>query len=127
MRISGKRILVMVIMGILISSVIASAVSYFNRSTTTSSSTSQISVLNERINSAVDFCLKSLPKGTSACDSQLEPVINRICTVEGNNNAQYLLDACHNGKVAQYYKIRNNEIQKSKTIVSHNSNNNSRS
>jgi hypothetical protein len=63
--------------------------------------------LNTRINNVVNFCLKSLPNGTSACDSQLGPVLTRIC-----NNVQQPLTACHDGKVVQYYKIRNNEIAK---------------
>jgi c-di-AMP phosphodiesterase-like protein len=106
MRISGKRIAVIVIMAILVSSVVAGAVSDFNRSTTT---TNNQASLNARIDNVVDFCLKSLPVGTSPCDSQLGPVLNRICSAE---NTQQTLDACHDGKVTQYYKVRNNEIAK---------------
>lgn len=107
MRISGKRIAVIVIMAILVSSVVAGAVSYFNRSSTTT--TNNQASLNARIDNVVDFCLKSLPLGTPPCDSQLGPVLNRICSGE---NAQQSLDACHDGKVTQYYKVRNNEIAK---------------
>ena len=120
MRVSGKRILVVVIMVILVSSVIAGAASYFNRSSTTTAPTNQ-TLLNSRINSVVDFCLKSLPMGTSACDSQLGPVLDKICGE--NKNIQQSLDACHNGKVIQYYKVRNNEVPKRKILVN-NSNNN---
>jgi hypothetical protein len=117
MRISGKRILVIVIMGILVSSVVAGAVSYFNRSSITTANNNQ-TLLNARINNVVSFCLKSLPNGTSVCDSQLGPVLTRIC-----NNVQQPLTACHDGKVVQYYKIRNNEIAKRSAIVNKSSNN----
>jgi hypothetical protein len=120
MRVSGKRILVVVIMGILVSSVIAGAISYFNRSSTTTAPTDQ-TLLNSRINNVVDFCLKSLPMGTSACDSQLGPILEKICGE--STNIQQSLDACHNGKVIQYYKIRNNEVPKRKMSVSNSSNN----
>ncbi|MBV9178258.1 MAG: hypothetical protein JO327_13485 [Nitrososphaeraceae archaeon] len=121
MRVSGKRILVVVIMGILVSSVIAGAVSYFNRSSTTTAPTDQ-TLLNSRLNNVVDFCLKSLPTGTSACDSQLGPILDKICGGE-NKNIQQSLDACHNGKVIQYYKVRSNELPKRKMLVSNSSNN----
>ena len=66
MRVSGKRILVIVIMAVLVSSVVAGAMSYFNRSssTTTTANNNQI-LLNERVNNVVDFCISSLPNGTS--------------------------------------------------------------
>ena len=118
MRISGKRILVIVIMGILVSSVVAGAVSYFNRSSITTANNNQ-TLLNARINNVVNFCLKSLPNGTAACDSQLGPVLTRIC----NNEQQQPFTACHDGKVVQYYKIRNNEIAKRSAIVNKSSNN----
>ncbi|MGB8023297.1 MAG: hypothetical protein WCF06_03155 [Nitrososphaeraceae archaeon] len=117
MRISGKRILVIVIMGILVSSVVAGAVSYFNRSSITTANNNQ-TLLNARINNVVNFCLRSLPNGTAACDSQLGPVLTRIC-----NNEQQPFTACHDGKVVQYYKIRNNEIAKRSAIVNKSSNN----
>jgi hypothetical protein len=126
MRVSGKRILVIVIMAVLVSSVVAGAMSYFNRSssTTTTANNNQI-LLNERVNNVIDFCISSLPNGTSACDNQLGPVLNKICSGE-NNTTQQSLDACQNGKVAQYYKVRNNEITKRNTLVK-NSNNNATS
>ena len=111
MRISGKRILVIVIMGILVSSVVAGAVSYFNRSSITTANNNQ-TLLNARINNVVDFCLKSLPNGTSVCDSQLGPVLARICS-----NVQQPFTACHDGKVLEYYKIRNSEIAKRSAIA----------
>jgi hypothetical protein len=64
---------------------------------------------NERLNNVVDFCINSLPNGTAACDNQLVPVLNKLC-----NESQQTLDACQNGKVAQYQKVRNNEITKTK-------------
>jgi hypothetical protein len=121
MRISGKRILVIIIMGILVSSVVAGAVSYFNRSSITTANNNQ-TLLNARINNVVNFCLKSLPNGTAACDSQLGPVLTRICN---NEQQQQPFTACHDGKVVQYYKIRNNEIAKRSAIVNKSSSNNS--
>jgi hypothetical protein len=105
-------------MDILVSSVVAGVVSYFNRSSTTTAPTNQ-TLLNSRINNVVDFCLKSLPNGTSACDSQLGPILDKICGE--NKNIQQSLDACHKGKVIQYYKVRNNEVQKRKILVSNSS------
>jgi flagellar basal body-associated protein FliL len=119
MRLSGKRILVIIIMAVLVSSIVAGAMSYFNRSSSTANN-NQI-LLNERVNNIVDFCINSLPNGTTMCDSRLGPLLNKICNGE-NNTAQQSLDACHDGKVAQYYKVRNDEIKKRNTIVKSNSN-----
>jgi hypothetical protein len=120
MRLSGKRILVIIIMGVLVSSIVAGAMSYFNRSSSTASNNNQI-LLNERVNNIVGFCINSLPNGTTTCDNRLGPLLNKICNGE-NNTAQQSLDACHDGKVAQYYKVRNDEIKKRNTIVKSNSN-----
>jgi hypothetical protein len=57
--------------------------------------------LNDKINQIVDICTRSLPNGIPACDSQLRDGINKVC--ESNNK----LDACHDGRVDQYYRIRN--------------------
>jgi hypothetical protein len=115
-----KRILVIIIMAVLVSSVIAGATSFFNRSSQTAAkdnTNNKILLLNTRINYLVDFCMKSLPNGTSACDNQLGRVINKICS-----DLQHSLDACHDQKVAQYYKIRNDEIMK-KGLISRNDSN----
>jgi hypothetical protein len=119
MRLSGKRILVIIIMAVLISSIVAGAMSYFNRSSSTANN-NQI-LLNERVNNIVDFCINSLPNGTTMCDSRLGPLLNKICNGE-NNTAQQSLDACHDGKMAQYYKVRNDEINKRNTMVKSNNN-----
>ena len=119
MRLSGKRILVIIIMGVLVSSIVAGAMSYFNRSSSTANN-NQI-LLNERVNNIVDFCINSLPNGTTTCDNRLGPLLNKICNGE-NNTAQQSLDACHDGKMAQYYKVRNDEIKKRNTMVKSNNN-----
>jgi hypothetical protein len=119
MRLSGKRILVIIIMAVLVSSIVAGAMSYFNRSSSTANN-NQI-LLNERVNNIVDFCINSLPNGTTMCDSRLGPLLNKICNGE-NNTAQQSLDACHDGKMAQYYKVRNDEINKRNTMVKSNNN-----
>jgi hypothetical protein len=119
MRLSGKRILVIIIMGVLVSSIVAGAMSYFNRSSSTANN-NQI-LLNERFNNIVDFCINSLPNGTTTCDNRLGPLLNKICNGE-NNTAQQSLDACHDGKAAQYYKFRNDEIKKRNTMVKSNNN-----
>lgn len=119
MKVSGKKILVIVIMAVLVSSVIAGAASLFNRSaTTTTTNNNNQTLLNARINNVVNFCIKSLPNGTSACDNQLGPVVNRICSEE--INARQALDSCHDGKITQYYKTRNDEITKRSAVVGNN-------
>lgn len=103
MVMSGKKILVIIIMILLISSVAAGAVSFFNRSQS-SSTPNNNALINARLNQVVDFCISSLPKGTSACDNQLLPVVNKICA---QGSAKSTIDACSDGKVSQYYKSRN--------------------
>lgn len=105
MRMSGKKILVIIIMVVLISSVVASAVSFFNKPPTNANNS------NARLNQVVDFCLRSLPNGTSVCDSELLPVVNKLCTEDG---ARGIMDACTDGRVQQYYKAR--DIANNKTI-----------
>lgn len=107
-------------MGVLVSSIVAGAMSYFNRSSSTANNNNQI-LLNERVNNIVGFCINSLPNGTTTCDNRLGPLLNKICNGE-NNTAQQLLDACHDGKVAQYYKVRIDEIKKRNTMVKSNDN-----
>lgn len=107
-------------MGVLVSSIVAGAMSYFNRSSSTANNNNQI-LLNERVNNIVDFCINSLPNGTTTCDDRLGPLLNKICNGE-NNTAQQSLNACHDGKVEQYYKVRNDEIKKRNTMVKSNNN-----
>jgi len=118
MKVSGKKILVIVIMAVLVSSVIAGAASLFNRSATTTTTNNNQTLLNARINNVVNFCINSLPNGTSACDNQLGPVVNRICSED--INARQALDSCHDGKITQYYKTRNDEITKRSVVVGNN-------
>jgi hypothetical protein len=109
MIIGGKKILVIIIMVVLISSVVAGAVSFFNKPQTSSNNNNN-AFLNARLNQVVDFCMRSLPNGTSACDNQLLPVVNEICSQDA---AKAMIDACTDGKVVQYYKARN--MQNNKT------------
>ena len=118
---SSKRILVVIIMAVLVSSVVAGAISLFNRSSSTNNNNSN-ALLNARLNDVVNFCLRSLPNGTTLCDNQLLPVVNRICA---QNNAKQLIDACSDGKVIQYYKTRNMISSKS-TIMPTNISNSSK-
>lgn len=109
MVVSGKRILVIVIIiaVVLVSLVIAGAVSIFNKSSPKTANYNDKMYLNATLNNVVNFCIKSLPNGTALCDNKLGSIINEIC-----HDVQQSLDVCHNGKVAQYYKLRNNEIMK---------------
>src|SRR5919206_1421378 len=115
MIMSGKKILVIIIMVVLISSVVAGAASFFNKPQTSSNNNNN-PVLNDRLNQVVDFCMRSLPNGTSACDNQLLPVVNEIC---GQDGAKASVDACTDGKVLQYYKARNikSNIESNKTTL----------
>ena len=113
---SGKKILVIIIMAVLVSSVVAGAVSFFNRSSTSPNNDNNNALLNDRLNEVVNFCIRSLPNGTSVCDNQLLPVVNKICA---QDDAKEVIDACSNGKVAQYYNTRNIE-SKSTTIYKNN-------
>jgi hypothetical protein len=108
MIMSGKKILVIIIMAVLISSVIAGAVSFFNTSQTSSNNKNN-AFLNARLNQVVDFCIRSLPNGTAACDNQLLPLVNKICAEDA---ARPMIDACTDGKVLQYYQSRNTESNK---------------
>lgn len=108
MVIGGKKILVIIIMVVLISSVVAGAASFFNKPQTSSNNNNN-AFLNARLNQVVDFCMRSLPNGTSACDNQLLPVVNEICSQDA---AKAMIDACTDGKVLQYYKARNMQSNK---------------
>jgi hypothetical protein len=102
MRISGKKVLVVIIMVVLISSVVAGTLSFFNKPPA-GSGNSNNTFVNARLNQVVDFCLRSLPNGTSVCDSELSPVVNKLCAQDG---ARAVMDACTDGRVQQYYKAR---------------------
>jgi hypothetical protein len=117
MIMSGKKILVIIIMAVLISSVVAGAVSFFNRSSTSPKNGNNNALLNDKLNEVVNFCLRSLPNGTSVCDNQLLTVVNKIC---GQDDAKQVIDVCSDGKVAQYYNTRNIESSKSTTIYKNN-------
>ena len=97
----------------LISSVAAGAASLFNRS-----SNSEVSALNARINAAVNSCMQFLPSGNPTCDAQLGPAIDKICNPQSNAQQQLSqIDACHDGRVVQYYKVRNTEIMKTRNTI----------
>ena len=103
---SGKKVLAIVLMSVLASSVLATAITVFSRSNNTTNGNNNqkevtIGQLNTQINNDVDICLRSLPIGRADCDTQLIKITDQLC----NRNIQQL-DACHNGKIAQYYKIR---------------------
>jgi len=101
--VSAKKVMVIGLMAVLGSSVLVGA-SLYNRSSSNAPPTTigvNQSELNARLNSILDFCLNSLPNGIQACDRQLKNVVTDVC---GANNGR--LDACHNGKVDQYYVAR---------------------
>jgi hypothetical protein len=91
-----KKTLVIVLMVVLVSSVAAS--SYFVGTPSTKIDNQDI---NNQLNTIIDFCLKSLPKGTPECDNQLGDIVVSTCNANNNN-----LDACMNDKVNQYYSMR---------------------
>ena len=96
---ANKKILVIVLMIVLVSSVGAGASTLF---TGTPSTIVERQDINIQLNSVIDFCLKSLPEGTPECDNQLGEVV--VSTCKANNND---LDACMNDRVNQYYAMRN--------------------
>jgi hypothetical protein len=96
---ANKKILVIVLMIVLVSSVGAGASTLF---TGTPSTRVERQDINIQLNSVIDFCLKSLPEGTPECDNQLGEVV--VSTCKANNND---LDACMNDRVNQYYAMRN--------------------
>lgn len=94
-----KKILVIVLMIVLVSSVAAGASTLFMGTPSTRVEKQDINI---QLNSVIDFCLKSLPEGTPECDNQLGEVVVSTCKANNNN-----LDACINGKVNNYYTMRN--------------------
>ena len=106
-------------MAVLISSVVAGAISLFNRSSTSASNINNNNeILNAKLNEVINFCMRSLPNGTLGCDNQLLPVVSKICT---ESNAKQVIDACSDQKVAQYYNARNIERSKTGSISKNNS------
>jgi hypothetical protein len=108
--VSAKKVMVIGLMAVLGSSVLVGAVSLYNRSSSSAPTTIGVnqSELNARLNSILDFCLNSLPNGLQACDRQLKNLVTEVCAA---NNGR--LDACHNGKVDQYYVARAAGVTKS--------------
>jgi hypothetical protein len=102
--ISSKKILVIVLMIVLASSVLVGASSLFSGRPSPRSIQQQDT--NTQLNNVVDFCMKSLPNGIPECDNQLRDLVNSICNSNDNKDN---LDACHNGRVDQYYKVRETE------------------
>jgi hypothetical protein len=109
--VAAKKVMVIGIMAVLASSVLVGAISLYKNSSTSSATikgNDDKTELNAKVNSVVDFCIKSLPNGRPDCDSQLRDTINQLCI---ENNEQ--LDACTNGKVGGYYKTRQEATTKS--------------
>lgn len=42
--------------------------------------------LNIRLNNLVDFCMKSLPSGITACDNQLRDLVRQVCTANNDED-----------------------------------------
>ena len=101
--ISSKKILVIVLMAVLASSaVIAGASSLFSGGRPSqSNNTQKQGNINIQLNSIINFCRESLPNGIPECDSQLREIVNSVCYKHNDN-----LDACHDGKMNQYYTVR---------------------
>jgi hypothetical protein len=109
--VSTKKVMVIGLMAVLGSSVLVGAISLYNRPSSTAPPATigvNQSELNARLNSILDFCLNSLPNGIQACDRQLKNLVTEVCAA---NNGR--LDACHNGKVDQYYVARAAGVTKS--------------
>ena len=103
--VTAKIVVVIGLMVVLGSSVLVGAMSFYNRSSSNVPAVNE-SQINARLNGVVDFCMKSLPVGIKSCDNQLKNLVSQICVSIGE------LDACHNGKVDQYYKVRTSEASK---------------
>lgn len=99
---AAKKVLVIGLMAVLLLSVLVSAISFYTRSPAPTPPINPAEA-NDKINRILDICIRSLPNGIPACDDpRLRDGINKVC--ESNNNK---LDACHDGKMDQYYRIRN--------------------
>jgi hypothetical protein len=100
----AKRVVVIALIAVLGSSVVVGGISLYNRSSSSNANnprSDNLIGLNTRLNNVVSFCMNSLPAGIKACDNELQSLVSQVCT---STNGQ--LDACHNGLVDQYYKIR---------------------
>jgi hypothetical protein len=111
----AKRVIVIALIAVLGSSVVVGGISLYNRSTLSTANNPSNSVigLNTRLNNVVSFCMNSLPSGIKACDNELRSLVSQVCV---STNGQ--LDACHNGLVDQYYKIRAQQEVKAKNTTS---------
>src|SRR3954454_24570422 len=99
---TAKKVLVIGLMAVLWLSFLVRPISVYTRSSPPAPSIKQAEAqLNDKINQILDICTRSLPNGIPACDNQLRDGINKV--YESNNK----LDACHDGRVNQYYRIRN--------------------
>ena len=95
----AKKVIVIGLMAVLVLSVTLSAITFYSRQTP-SNAIQSMEGLNAAVNAAVKQCIDSLPAGTPDCDSQLKDSIANLCAKDSS------LDACHDGKVDQYYKAR---------------------
>lgn len=87
-------------MSILVLSVTLSAASYLSRRPNVQNRALSREELNLALNAAIQDCIASLPDGTDSCDAQLQDSVRNLCMQDSQ------LDACHDGKVEQYYKAR---------------------
>ncbi len=102
--VATKKILVIVLMVALASSVAAGSLFTGKPSTRL-----QEPDINTQLNSVVEFCTRSLPAGTSECDYYLRELVDNTCK---NDNT---LDACRNDKVTQYYSTRTVHVSNDNT------------
>jgi hypothetical protein len=111
----AKRVIVIALIAVLGSSVVVGGISLYNRSSSSNANNQRsdnIIGLNSRLNNVVSFCMNSLPSGIKACDNELRSLVTQVCA---STNGQ--LDACHNGLVDQYYKIRAQQGVKAKNTT----------
>lgn len=110
----AKRVIVIALIAVLGSSVVVGGISLYNRSSSSNANnpSNNLIGLNGRLNNVVSFCMNSLPSGIKACDNELRSLVSRVCI---STNGQ--LDACHNGLVDQYYKIRAQQEVKAKNTA----------
>ena len=96
----AKKLVVIGLMGVLVLSVTLSALTFYARQPSPSSAIRSREQLNSVINAAVKQCIDSLPAGNPDCDAHLKDTVANVCAQDNG------LDACHDGKVDQYYKAR---------------------
>lgn len=90
-----KQVIVVSLGAVLVLSVVLSAVSF---SPPAPSVTRE--QLNSELNGLVNECMQTLPDGLPQCDDQLRTIVTSLCEQEPS------LDACSDGRVAEYYMIR---------------------